>query len=59
MSEKLFCNDCKNEIGDCDVCQEPLKKDDEIFCHSFDHIHKDCVDDWDSFVVSEHDRYEP
>ena len=55
----IFCSDCKEEVTNCDECAVDFKEGDEIICHSFSHIHKDCVCNLDAEVVSEDDRYEP
>lgn len=54
----LYCGDCKEEVTTCDECGEEFKEGEEILCHSFDHIHKDCVSSWETEVVSEEDRYD-
>lgn len=55
---KIFCSDCKEEIERCDECNNDFKEGDEIICHSFDHIHKDCIGNLEAEVVSEEDRYD-
>ena len=55
---KIFCSDCKEELTNCDHCMEELKEGDEIICHRFDHIHKDCINQLEAEVVSEEDRYD-
>jgi len=53
MIKKLYCDECGDEIELCDECGEAFKVEDEIICHSFDHIHKSCLDSWEATAVYE------
>jgi len=56
--EKLFCSECNEEVSLCDVCMENFDIGDEVICHNFEHIHKQCIYQLESEIIAEDDRFE-
>lgn len=36
---KLFCNDCGDQLDECDSCHELFEKDKEVYCDSKEYNH--------------------